>query len=298
METTTQHDEIERLRELGAFLRSRRERLAPLQVGLPGTERRRTPGLRREEVAQRAGLGTTWYTWLEQGREVNASPEALTRLAGALCLDESERRLLFDLAGRPQPAAAAETVEFVPESLNRMLESLTGQPALVVGRLWHVLAWNPAAAALFGDYGRWSGDARNILGLLFANPEHRALLADWEMLARMSLANFRADTARFTGDADFRRLIGWLTESSAEFREWWPRRDVLRTFSGPKRIRHPRGGAMSFEHLSLTVQAAGDLKLFVYTPLEEDDTSRKLQNLLSGQVLSADANAGGGRPRP
>ncbi len=278
METTTLDDA--RLREFGAFLRSRRERLVPTQVGLPDGDRRRTPGLRREEVAQRAGVGTTWYTWLEQGRDVNPSAEALTRLAGALCLDDAETRLLFDLAGKPRPLTRSEEAETVPESLTRMLESLTGQPALVVGRFWHVLAWNRAATALFGDYSVVEGDRRNILAMVFADEGHRRLLTDWETVARVTLAGFRTDTARFTGDPAYERLLEFLKDSSPEFRQWWPLRDTLNRLSGPKRICHPVAGAMAFENVSLAVQSPGDLKLFVYTPLEEDDTSAKLAGLL------------------
>lgn len=169
-----------------------------------------------------------------------------------------------------------------------MLDSLSGQPALVVGRLWHVMAWNRAAAALFGDYARLEGDERNIMAMLFTNPEHRAMLADWEILARMSLATFRSDTARFTGDPDWGRLVTFLADSSPEFRKWWPQRDVLRTLSGPKRLLHPLCGPMAFEYNSLAVLEPGDLKVFVYTPLEQDDTVMKLRKLLGA--------SGAGRP--
>jgi transcriptional regulator with XRE-family HTH domain len=283
MNTTTKTDNT-RLREFGAFLRSWRERLTPTQVGLPDGERRRTPGLRREEVAQLAGVGNTWYTWLEQGRDVNASAEALLRLAQALRLDDTEKRLLFDLAGKPRPVVRPCETETVPESLLRMLESLTGQPALVIGRRWDVLAWNRAAVALFGDYARLEGDERNIMALVFSNEEHRLLLVDWEEVARVSLAMFRADTARFVGDPDFERLIAFLTRSSPEFRAWWPQRDVVRKLSSPKRIFHRVCGAMAFENVSLAVLESGDLKLVVYTPLDECGTVGKLQALLEYSI--------------
>src|SRR5882672_660204 len=142
-----------RRRELGAFLRSRRERLAPGDVGLPDGARRRTPGLRREEVALLGGVGTTWYSWLEQGREVRPSVETLSALARALRLDPAERHHLYVLAGRPPPDDRARAPEEVGEPLRRMLDSLADQPAYVIGRRWDVLAWNRAAAAVFGDYG-------------------------------------------------------------------------------------------------------------------------------------------------
>jgi transcriptional regulator with XRE-family HTH domain len=250
-------------------------------VGLLNGERRRTPGLRREEVALLAGVGTTWYTWLEQGREVNASPEALLRLAEALQLDVAERRLLFDLADKPHPVARTSGPERVPESLQRMLAGLAGQPSMVIGRRWDILAWNKAAEVLFGDYSRLQRDECNILSMVFANSEHRRLLVDWETVARVSLAMFRADTARYAGDPDLQRLVSFLTRSSAEFREWWPRRDVIRKLSSPKRIRHPVCGLMAFENVTLAVLDSSDLKLIVYTPLVEEDTISKLKALLA-----------------
>ena len=237
--------------------------------------------MRREEVALLAGVGTTWYTWLEQGREVNASPEALLRLSEALQLDAAEREHLFDLADKPHPLVRANGPESVPESLHRMLASLTGQPSMVIGRRWDILAWNRAAEVLFGDYSRLQGDERNILSMLFANQEHRRLLVDWEEVARASLAMFRADTARYAEDPDRQRLVSFLIRSSAEFREWWPCHDVLRRLSSPKRIRHPVCGLMAFENIALAVLDSSDLKLLVYTPLAEQDTVSKLRALLA-----------------
>jgi transcriptional regulator with XRE-family HTH domain len=269
-----------RRREFGAFLRTRRERLTPASVGLAEGFRRRTPGLRREEVAQLAGVGTTWYTWLEQGRDVRASAEVLTALADALNLDLAERRHLFVLNDRPPPQMRPPGPERVEEPLRRMLQSLTGQPAYVLGRRWDVLAWNRAAVALFGDYGRLEGDERNIMHMVFANPAHRRLLIGWEELAPVALAMFRADSARYAGDPEFERLIALLMRSSDEFRQWWPKHEVLRGLSSLKRIRHPASGKMAFEHTSFNVADQTDMKLVVYTPLQEDRTVEKLDALL------------------
>lgn len=269
-----------RRREFGDFLRSRRERLTPASVGLAEGFRRRTPGLRREEVALLAGVGTTWYTWLEQGRDVHPSTEVLSALADALKLDPAERRHLFILSDRPPPESLPTGPERVEEPLRRMLDSLTAQPAYVLGRRWDVLAWNGAARALFGDYGSLQGDERNIMHMVFANQRHRRLLIDWEQLAPASLAMFRADSARYAGDPDFQRLIATLTEASPEFRNWWPQHDVQRPFAGHKRIRHPLAGRMTFEYTSLAVSDQQDMKLIVYTPLDEDRTITKLQGLM------------------
>jgi transcriptional regulator with XRE-family HTH domain len=274
-----------RRREFGAFLRSRRERLAPDSVGLPPGFRRRTPGLRREEVALLAGVGATWYTWLEQGRDVRPSAEVLSALADALKLDPAERRHLFILNDRPAPIGVAGP-ERVEQPLRRMLDSLTGQPAHILGRRWDILAWNPAAVALFGDYEKLQGDERNIMHLVFANAAHRALLMDWETLARAALAMFRADSARYAGDPEFDRLIALLTRASREFRQWWPKQEVLRPLTGHKRIHHPVGGAMIFEYTSLAITDHADMKLVVYTPLDQERTAAKLKELLQHKPVT------------
>ena len=271
-----------RLREAGDFLRSRRERLTPSEVGMPNGVRRRTPGLRREEVAMLAGVGTTWYTWLEQGRDIRPSNEVLSALAKALRLDPTERRHLFILHDRPAPERRPAGAERVDEPLRRMLDSLTGQPAFVLGRRWDVLAWNAAADVVYGPYERLEGDERNTLHMLFTDPDHRRLLVDWEAVARASLAMFRADCARYAGDPDFERLIARLTRLSPEFAQWWPQREVARPLAGQKRIDHPTAGRMLFEYSSFGVGDPPDMKLIVFTPLEDEDSARKLVRLLRG----------------
>jgi transcriptional regulator with XRE-family HTH domain len=273
-------DPAARRREAGDFLRSRRERLTPSEVGLPDGFRRRTPGLRREEVAMLADVGTTWYTWLEQGRDVRPSNEVLLALAGALRLNAIERRHLFALHDRPGPERRPTGAERVDEPLRRMLDSLTGQPASVLGRRWDVLAWNKAAEVVFGHYGRLEGDERNTLHMVFADPDHHRLLVDWEAVARASLAMFRADCARYAGDPDFERLVARLTGLSPQFAQWWPQREVARPLAGRKRIDHPTAGRMLFEYSSFGVGDQPDMKLIVFTPLEDEGTARKLDRLL------------------
>jgi transcriptional regulator with XRE-family HTH domain len=280
--TAASSDLAARRRQSGEFLRSRRERLTPSDVGLPDGVRRRTPGLRREEVALLAGVGATWYTWLEQGRDVRPSAEVLSALAEALRLDAAERRHLYILNDRSLPEPRPTGPERVEQPLLRMLDSLTSQPAYVLGRRWDVLAWNRAAELLFGDYGELDGDHRNIMHIVFANKAHRKLLIDWGEVARTALAMFRADSARYAGDADFERLIGTLMRVSPEFRELWPRQDVLRSLGSYKRIKHPVAGRMTFEYTSFEVTGQADMKLIVYTPLDRDHTAEKLDALLGG----------------
>jgi transcriptional regulator with XRE-family HTH domain len=227
-----------------------------------------------------AGVGTTWYTWLEQGRDVHPSNEVLSALAAALRLDRTERRHLFVLHDRPTRERRPTGAERVDEPLRRMLDSLTGQAAFVLGRRWDVLAWNRAADVVFGPYERLKGDERNTLHLVFADPDHRRLLVDWEAVARASLAMFRADCARYAGDPDFERLVARLTRLSPEFAQWWPQREVARPLAGQKRIDHPTAGRMLFEYSSLGVGDPPEIKLIVFTPLDDEDTARKLDRLL------------------
>jgi transcriptional regulator with XRE-family HTH domain len=280
MDAPSHSPDDSRRRELGAFLRSRREKLSPSASGISAGQRRRTPGLRREEVAMIAGVGTTWYTWLEQGRDVRPSAEVLAALCGALRLDAAEKRHLFTLAGRKQPERRRIVPEKVDGPLLHMLQSLVLQPAYVVGPRWDVLAWNPAAVAIFGDYSLLEGDGRNIIHTMFADPDRRHLLVDWEELARAALATFRAGSAKYVGDPDFERLIALMMRLSPEFREWWPQRDVVNRLSGVKHLRHPAAGPMAFEHMSLSIDDGSDMRLVVYTPLAEQNSIAKLEKLL------------------
>jgi transcriptional regulator with XRE-family HTH domain len=288
-----------RHREFGAFLRSRRERLDPAGVGLPSGVRRRTPGLRREEVAMLAGVGTTWYTWLEQGRDVRPSAEVLSALADTLRLDVAERRHIYALNDRsppeePQPSGP----EHVDAPLRRMLESLERQPAYILGRRWDVLAWNNAAAMVFGDYAKLEGDERNIMHMVFANEDHRRLLVDWDGIAASSLAMFRADSARYAGDPEFERLIANLKQSSAAFRKWWPKYEVHQPLSGRKRLQHPIGGRMVFEYTSLAVGEPANMRFVVFTAADEERTAAKLNGLLRGSKAGSKKADGKSRRAP
>lgn len=260
------HKTGSRLREFGNFLRSRRARLTPAQVGLPSGFRRRTPGLRREEVAQLADIGSTWYTWLEQGRDVRPSAEVLDAIARALQLGPAEKQHLFILAAIPSPDERLKFSERVPDSLIRMLRGMAGQPAYVLGRRWDVLAWNESAVQVFGDFGKLEGDKRNLIHLMFTSQSHRLLLTDWDIVAPLALAMFRADCAYYVGDPDFERLISLLQEKSPEFRAWWPRHDVLQQPSTIKRITHPDAGLLVFEYMSLSVEGCPGMRFVVCTP--------------------------------
>jgi len=267
-------------REFGAFLRSRRSRLTPNDVGLSDGCRRRTPGLRREEVAHLAGVGTTWYTWLEQGRDVRPSSEVLGALADALRLDRAERQYLFQLSGRQAAEINLSPKAEVAQSLQRMLLALTDQPAYFLDRCWNVLCWNRAAEVVFGDYSRLIGDKRNSMYMLFADPDHRRMLVDWQDLAPIALGMFRAENAGHAGNPEYDRIIGTLVTCSPEFRQFWQQHEVSRYVPINKRIDHPTAGRMVFEYSSFTADDQSGVKLVVYTPLGEERTREKLEELL------------------
>jgi len=279
MSDATNDAPLARRREAGAFLRSRRGRLAPSDVGLSQGFRRRTPGLRREEVAILAGVGTTWYTWLEQGREIQPSNEVLSALAEVLRLDPAERHHLFALYDRPTPKRRLPGEERVGEPLRHMVDGLAGQPAFVLGRRWDILTWNRAAEFVIGPYSGLDGSRPNVLDLLFSDPARR-LFVDWENVARGALATFRADCVQDIGDPDFESVVGRLGRLNPEFAAWWPHHDVAHRLAGTKRLNHSTVGRMHFAFSMLAVGDQRGMKLFVFTPVDEEDTPRKLSRLL------------------
>jgi transcriptional regulator with XRE-family HTH domain len=273
-------DGAPRRAELADFLRNRRAALKPEDVGLPGGGRRRTPGLRREEVAQLAGVGTTWYTWLEQGREVRASLSVLDALAEALELTQAERAHLVML-GRGEDVALPEPPkEEIPPTLQRLIENLGIGPAFILGRRWDFLAWNPAYAAVFRDPADMPEGRRNLIWSIFTDPARRKLMTDWEESARNAVARFRADSARHVGDPHFEELIEALREANLEFRQWWGRHEVARSGIGRKVLRHPKVGKLAFEHAVFKLEERLEQRLVLYSPLPIADTPGKLEKLL------------------
>ncbi len=268
----------ERRQELSEFLRSRRARLQPADKG--GRVRRRTPGLRREEVAERAFVSLTWYTWLEQGRDIKASHEVLECVARALELDPDETRHLFRLAGSTPSATASAAPEAVTPALQLLLDALEFIPAFVTGRDGEILVWNAAARAVFGDFGALSKGERFWVWWMFM-PHARRLMAEWEGSARCAVAVFRADYARSGGDNPIAvELIRNLKEAHPEFAAWWSRHDVLESASRPKTLCHPDAGTLLMEYATYAVNGSKDLRLVTYTPLDEENTPEKLRRLV------------------
>lgn len=272
-------DETERREALADFLRTRRMRLSPEDVGLPPGFRRRTPGLRREEVAQLANIGTSWYTSLEQGRDVNPSEQVLESLVQALRLTDAERRHLFLLALRYVPEQNLPMEEQVSPALEQMVMALDPHPAYITGRRWDVLTWNKTADHIFNFSQATTPYGRNMLWRAFTNAASVHDYEEWAAVARGMVARFRADSARYPGDKAFARLIEDLQKTSAEFREWWSQHDVIGVPNCHKEFQHPTLGYLEFEYVELQVPDNLDLRILVYNATPA--TVAKLKPLLA-----------------
>jgi transcriptional regulator with XRE-family HTH domain len=251
---------------LGDFLRAQRARLTPASLGLGAGGRRRTPGLRREEVAQACGMSATWYTWLEQGRDVSASPQALGALAAALQLTPAERAYLFELAGKRDPTApAAESDGMdVPPALAAAVTAI-GVPAYVLDRCWTARSWNAPAQRLFlGWLGR--GEDKNLLRYVFLNPTARKVIPDWLQRARRVLAEFRAESSRHLDDPALLALIEELRRRSPLFARGWSAHEVVDRAGGERSFEHPRDGRLAYQQIVFTLATRPDFKLVVLTP--------------------------------
>ncbi|MFS2006747.1 helix-turn-helix transcriptional regulator [Duganella sp. CT11-25] len=248
--------------KLGEFIRAHRERIKPASVGLPGGGRRRTPGLRREELAQLCDVSPTWLTWLEQGREVSASGKMLARLADVLQLSAAERAYLFSLAERLDPHHDDEG-DSAEEALDAMVAAINA-PAYILDRQWNAVAWNAQAAALFGgwlDVDREAQVKPNLLRFMFRTAAARGLIVGWEDRAQRLVAEFRADIGKHAGDQTLASLIADLSAQSDEFRQLWSLQDVVGREGGLRCFQHPRQGELSFNQVTLHPAKRHDLKL-------------------------------------
>lgn len=261
--------------ELAAFLRSRRESLQPLDVGLPVGRARRTPGLRREEIALLAGVSVTWYTWLEQGRPINASVDVLEALARSLRLDDAQRQHLLALATRTTGDPTPE-VEHAPDALVRLIESMNPAPAYVLGPRWEFLAWNRAQSHLYPMIDHLQPEDRNLLWVIFAEPTAIELVADWDTQARRILAEFRAGTAGLRSDPKVVALVDRLHAASPAFAAQWAQVDVAQFQTRVRRYRHPRAGDLAFEYQQLTPSEWPGLKVVCQLPVPGDDSADRL----------------------
>ncbi|HEV2661767.1 MAG TPA: helix-turn-helix transcriptional regulator [Ktedonobacteraceae bacterium] len=264
--------------ELANFLRIRRSQMSPAEAGLPRTARRKTAGLRREEVAQLAGVGVTWYTWLEQGRDIHVSTQVLDSLAQTFRLTPAEKAHLFLLAGQASPAHPVPQREHVNPFLYQFLEHMGSNPVYITGRRWDVLAWNRAACQAIADFATMQPEERNIMHLVFTNEEYRRRCVDWEGVAQHVLAQFRASSSQYHHDAHFDALILELQQRSPEFARWWSRHEVQGRQTGRKEFIHPVVGSLVLEHSTFQIEDSPGLKIVVYLPACEE-TARRLEQL-------------------
>ncbi|MEW5423434.1 helix-turn-helix transcriptional regulator [Amorphus sp. 3PC139-8] len=258
---------------LGAYLKDRRGRLDPAALGF-STARRRTPGLRREEVAQRANISSTWYTCLEQDRGGRPSAHVLERIAHALMLTEAEREHIFLLGLGHRPEIRYQPVDGITPRLQRVLDGMETSPAIVTSATWDVVAWNRAASAVLTDYETLSPHDRNVLRLMFLNPHVRALQTDWESVARFVVSVFRADAARAGAATSMLALADELCRASPEFAAMWAENDVSDFGEGVKLLRHPIAGELALEYSSFAVDGRPDLAMQVYTPVDATNAER------------------------
>ena len=256
--------------ELADFLRDRRARVTPEMVGLPANGRRRTPGLRREEVAQLAGVGLSWYTWLEQGRDIKPSAQVLDALARVLRLRRAERAHLFHLARVELPLPGGDYPREAPPELAAIVDGLVPNPAYLIGPRTDVLAWNRAATAILGEPGRAPDGRPNLVWWLFTSGERAG--EQWRATGRAALARLRAEHARRLDDPDFAALLDALDHASPRFRAEWARHEVLAEQLGSKTIEHPRLGILHLHHLQSVPTSHPDLRLTQFVPA--DDTTR------------------------
>jgi transcriptional regulator with XRE-family HTH domain len=271
-------DEKERREALAAFLRTRRARLQPAEVGLPVRTRRRTPGLRREEVAELANIGVSWYTLLEQGQDVHPSRQVLENLAQALRLTAAEELHLFLLAYGEKPAKKLIEAEAVTPSLKRIIDALNPHPAILIGPRWDVLTCNRAAEWLFRLHEPCPPHSLNILWRFF-QADTGLFYHEWEQQAQGLVSQFRIDYARYPGDASFHEILEDLQRVSPQFCLWWEQQNVHGMPHGPRVIEHPMLGLLEFDHMTLQTSLSPDLRVKVYSASPE--TVLKLERALS-----------------
>ena len=286
MTAVTPVDGRRRRSELAAFLRSRRERITPRDAGLAPGIRRRTAGLRREEVAQLSGVGVTWYTWLEQGRPINASTQVLDAVARTLKLDQAEREHLYRLADVPRAAPAPEAVLLSSPEIQQILDALTTLPACLLNERFDLLAWNAAYAALFPTTVRVPAPDRNTLWLCFTQPDcchpyvNRA-----DQLGRL-VAQLRAAYGRHVGEPAWTGFVRRLQAASPEFARMWAEHEVGSPTTYLKILRHPAHPRLAMTTNSLAVLAAPGTRVVVYTPAD-DPTRRALADVIAGGFTDA-----------
>ncbi|MFF2910969.1 helix-turn-helix transcriptional regulator [Paenibacillus sp. NPDC057934] len=272
--------QIDRHQELARFLRVRRERISPEQAGLQDHGRRRTPGLRRGEVAMLAGVGLDWYTYLEQGRPINVSADVLDRLADVFMLDAAERKHIFYLARKQFPLEKIQEAPAVESSLQRFLDGLATSPACIMDFRMNIVAWNSAYCVLNGDFNLKSEQERNFVWMTFTSPQFRHLKGDqWEHHARRIASQFHAGYARYADDPWWSEQYESLSAASSEFRDFWDAYDVREAIDAPKTLHCPNLGQLNFDYISFQSLEHPELTVTIHVP-QQDGTMEKMEQLL------------------
>ncbi len=269
-----------RLQELAHFLKTRRAKISPAQAGLSSASRRRTPGLRREEVSQLAGIGLTWYTWLEQGRNIHVSAQVIDSLSRVLLLSGQERTYLYRLANQPLPSEIPEYKPDLSPILQHVLDNLVVCPSFIADQRWNIIAWNQAACLVFGDFNKMSDRQRNIVWGMFTDDYYKELYVDWEPHAKSLVGRFRSTCGKYIEDTWFIELISDLNARSPEFRLWWSLHDITDDSGVYKQLKHPAAGVLDFASSCFDVSDNSGFKLFVHVPLAATDTALKMRDLL------------------
>lgn len=272
----------QRYKELGDFLRTRRAKILPSQVGLPEGTRRRTIGLRREEVSFLSGVGLTWYTWLEQGRPITISSQVIESLARTLMLDKKETIHLYNLARLTPPTKIATYDNTVNPMLKHVLDNIEFSPATILDQLYNVIAWNRASEKLLYDYNKLDTSKRNMLRIMFTNEEYKKTIIDWESTAQSMLARFRIAYGKLVEDPYIKELVEELKRESKEFNSWWTMHNVEMEEEIVKSITHPILGELNFEYTSYMVLSDRNLKMTILTALPGSDTEKKIKQFLLG----------------
>lgn len=271
---------------MGQFLTSRRRQLVRAHLGLPQIAGRTTRGLRREEVAYLAGVSVTWYTWLEQGRDVTPSRQVVDSLARTLRLSHAEHAYLSALAGHsaPQPAEGASPGT-VPAHIQRLLDTLADYPALVIAPDWAILAWNALYAAVYPNVATVAAADRNFLWLLFTDPYLRMLMPDWELTGVYNVASFRAEAGTRLGEPPFADLVSRLLLTGEAFRTAWESYGIETLHSRERLFRHPEVGDLHLEQHSLVPSDQPHLRLVTFIPIPTTDTAQRLRRLHDSRAL-------------
>ncbi|AMO99233.1 helix-turn-helix domain protein [Collimonas arenae] len=258
-------DDAGKRKALGDFIKTQRTQLASAELNLSGSSRRRTPGLRREEVAQLCGISVTWYTWIEQGRTVSVSTAALARIADALHLSRAKRAYLFELSGKKDPQSRDTAGQEIPDEILAITANIK-TPAYLLDRHWNAVAWNRAAKTLFVGWLDQKTGSKNLLEYTYSTPSAAILISDWEQRARRLVAEFRADCGMYLDEPQIADLVTRLSANSATFKRAWSLHDVIEKEGGERRFNHPTLGQLAYRQVNLRVANRPELKLVMLLP--------------------------------